>query len=87
LCELESHLLYFGCRFGGGSCGCKKNKDPGKCPYFCFGFWGMGYGFIIEHIIRKGVLGIFLGFGIGEIVGREVGCNRGSRRFGGRVRL
>jgi hypothetical protein len=46
-----------------------------------------GYGFIIGHIIRKGVLGIFLGFGIVDIVGREVGCNRGGRRFGGRVRL
>jgi hypothetical protein len=53
----------------------------------CFMVMDGAYGFIIGHIIRKGVLGIFLGFGIGEIVGREVGCNRGGRRFGGRVRL
>ena len=45
-----------------------------------------GYGFIIVYIIRKGVLGIFLGFGIVDIFGRGVGCNRGGRRFGGRVR-
>jgi hypothetical protein len=45
-----------------------------------------GYGFIIGYIIRKGALGIFLGLGIVDIVGREVGCNGGYRRFGGRVR-
>ena len=45
-----------------------------------------GSGFIIGYIIRKGVLGIFLGLGIVDIVGRGMGCNGGCRRFGGRVR-
>ena len=45
-----------------------------------------GSGFIIGHIIRIRVLGIFLGLGIVYIVGRGVGCNGGCRRFGGRVR-
>lgn len=70
-----------------------KNKDSCWSLFFVLGLWvvdvdvGCGYGFIIGRIIRKGVLGIFLGFGIVDIVGREVGCNRGGRRFGGRVRL
>ena len=56
--------------------------------FFVVGCWlWRGYGFIIVCIIRKGALGIFLGLGIVDIVGRGVGCNGGYRRFGGRVRL
>jgi len=77
-----------------------KNKDLGNVLIFCFGFMvmvvGLGVfvlcrgvvvmGFIIVCIIRKGVLGIFLGLGIVDIGGREVAFHGGCRRFGGRFR-